>query len=85
MFGGWILANSSKSDAISALGSGLLYGGGLLPLATPFYLVDLGRRYVKAVHGGYQSVTPFVLMYGVANALLWLGGVVMVLSTFGYH
>ena len=85
MFGGWFLSNSSKSDAIVALGTGLLYGGVLLALAAPLYLVELGRRYVKAVHGGYQSVTPFVLMYCVANCVLWLGGVLMVLSSFGYR
>jgi hypothetical protein len=85
MFGGWILSNSARSDAIVALGTGLLYGGGLLPLAAPFYLAELGRRYVRAVHGGYQSVTPFVLMYCAGNFVLWICGVLGVLSAIGYR
>lgn len=85
MFAGWIAADGARSDAIAALGTGLLFGGGLLPLAAPFYLIELGRRYVHAVHGGYQSTTPFVLMAAAANFVLWLGGVLMVLSRFGYR
>lgn len=85
MFGAWVLSNGARSDAIAALGTGLLYGGGLLPLVAPFYLFELGRRYVRATHGGYQSATPFVLMYGAANFALWICGVLMVLSTFGYR
>jgi hypothetical protein len=83
MFGAWIFLNGSRSDLVAALGTGLLYGAGLLPFVTPFYLVELGRRYVRAMHGGYQSVSPFVLMYCVANFLLWLGGVLWVLSAIG--
>jgi hypothetical protein len=56
-----------------------------VPLVAPFYLVELGRRYVRAVHGGYQSATPFVLMYSAANFVLWLGGVLMALSAIGYR
>lgn len=85
MFGGWVMSNSSKSDAIAALATGLLYGGVLLAFATPFYLADLGRRYVRAVHGGYQSAMPFVLIYCAANFVLWVGGILMVLSNFGYR
>lgn len=85
MFAGWILANSARSDAVVAIGTGLLYRGGLLPLGIPFYLIELGRRYVRAVHGGYQSVTPFVLMYCAANFVLWLCGVLGVLSAIGYR
>jgi hypothetical protein len=84
-FAGWILSNGARSDAIAALGTGLLYGAGLLPLAVPFYLTELGRRYVRAVHGGYQSVTPFVPMYSAANFVLWLCGELGALSTIGYR
>jgi hypothetical protein len=68
-----------------ALGMGLLCGAGLLPFVAPLYLVELGRKYVRSAHGGYQSVTPFVLMYGAANVVLWLGGVMLVLSDVGYR
>jgi hypothetical protein len=85
MFAGWYLSNSSRSDVLVSLGTGLLFGGGLLPFVAPFYLVELGRRYVRVVHGGYQSVTPFVLMYSAANFALWLGGGLGVLSAIGYR
>jgi hypothetical protein len=85
MFAGWILSNSARSDAIVALGTGLLYAVAVLPLAFPFYLVELGRRYVRAVHGGYQSATPFVLMYCAANFGLWICGVLVALSAIGYR
>jgi len=85
MFAGWFLSNDARSDVVVALGTGLLYGGGLFPLVAPFYLAEVGRRYVRAVHGGYQSVTPFVLMYSAANLVLWFGGVLGVLSAIGYR
>ena len=85
MFAGWFLSNSARSDVIVALGTGLLFGGGLLPFVAPLYLVEVGRRYVRAVHGGYQSVTPFVLMYSAANFVLWFGGILGVLSAIGYR
>lgn len=83
MFAGWVLSNDARSDAVAAVGTGLLYGGALLPLAAPFYLTELGRRYVRAVHGGYQSVTPFVLVYCAANFVLWLRGVLGVAAMSG--
>jgi hypothetical protein len=85
MFAGWLLSNGARSDLIVALGTGLLFGGGLLPFVAPLYLVEVGRRYVRTVHGGYQSVTPFVLMYSAANFVLWFGGVLGVLSAIGYR
>jgi len=85
MFAGWFLSNSSRSDAIVALGTGLLYGAGVMPFVTPFYLAEVGRRYVRAVHGGYQGVTPFVVMYSAASFVLWFCGVLGVLSAIGYR
>jgi hypothetical protein len=85
MFAGWYLSNSARSDFIVALGTGLLFGGGLLPFVAPLYLVEVGRRYVRAVHGGYQSVTPFVLMYSAANFVLWFAGILGVLSAIGHR
>jgi hypothetical protein len=85
MFAGHVLFNASRFDALVALGMGLLCGAGLSPLVAPLYLVELGRKYVRAVHGGYQSATPFVLIYGAANFVLWLGGMLFVLSAIGYR
>lgn len=71
------------SDAVITLRIVLLFGGGVLPLAMPFWLADLGREYVREMHGGLQSPWPFVLMTGAANFVLWLGGVVWAMSGFG--
>ena len=85
MFAGHIVLNTTSSDMLVALGMGLLCGAGLLPFVAPLYLIELGRKYVRTVHGGYKSVTPFVLIYGCANFVLWLGGVLFVLSAIGYR
>ena len=85
MFAAHILFNTTRSDALVALGMGLMCGAGLLPFIAPLYLIELGRKYVRAVHGGYQTVTPFVLIWGAANFVLWLGGVLLVLSSIGYR
>jgi hypothetical protein len=85
MFAAHILLDGSRSDALAALGMGMLCGAGLLPLVAPIYLIELGRKYVRSAHGGYQSVMPFVLMYGAANFVLWLGGVMLVRSDAGYR
>jgi hypothetical protein len=85
MFAGHVFLNGSRVYLLVALGMGLLFGAGLLPLVAPLYLVELGRRYVRAVHGGFQSVTPFVLIYGAANFVLWFGGVLLVFSTSGWR
>jgi hypothetical protein len=37
------------------------------------------------VHGGYQSATPFVLMFGAANFIPWLCGVLLALAAIGYR
>ena len=85
MFAAHVLLNGASSGMLVALGMGLLCGAGLLPFVAPLYLVELGRKYVRTAHGGYQSVTPFVLMYGAANFVLWLGGVMLFLSDIGYR
>jgi hypothetical protein len=71
------------SDAVITLRTVLLFGGAALPLAMPFWLVDLGRDSVREMHGGLQSPWPFVLMTGAANFALRLGGVVWAMSGFG--
>jgi hypothetical protein len=83
MFAGWFVSNSARSDVVVALGTGLLYGGGVMPFVAPFYLAEVGRRYVRAVHGGYQGVTPFVVMYSAASFVLWVCGVLGILSAIG--
>ena len=83
MFLAHVCLNAAGSDMLVALGMGLLCGAGLLPFVAPLYLVDLGRQYVRSMHGGFQRVTPFVLIYGAANFLLWLVGVYVVLWAMG--
>jgi len=49
------------------------------PLIFPVYLYPLGRKYVRALHGGFsKSVLPFVLLYSAANFLVWAAGVCVV-------
>ena len=71
---------NSRHDTLAELGFGMLYGSVLVPFVGAFYLVELGRRYVADVHGGYQSTVPFVLMYGAANLVLWLAGLSLILA-----
>jgi hypothetical protein len=85
MFVGWLLGSGAQSDLVASLATGLLYAAVLLPFVAPFYLSEVGRRYVRAVHAGYQSTTPFVVMYGVVNFGLWLGGILLCLANVGYR
>ena len=85
MFCAWTISDNARSDTVVALGAGLLCAALLLPFVAPVYLVELGRRYVKAAHGGYQSVTPFVAMAAAVNFLFWLGGVLLALAHIGYR
>jgi hypothetical protein len=80
MFLGSVVMNGAHSDVVAALGTGLLYLAALSPFVIPLYLIELGRRYVRAIHGGYQSPTPFVVMYAAANFVLWLAGLFLVLA-----
>lgn len=61
----------STSESLTTVGNGFLYGAISLPLAIPPYLFFVGRSYVRAVHGGFQSAIPFVLLYSAANFVLW--------------
>jgi hypothetical protein len=72
---------NSRQDTLAELGFGMFYGSVLVPFIGAFYLVELGRRYVAAVHGGYQSSVPFVLMYGAANLVLWLAGLSLIFAS----
>jgi hypothetical protein len=61
---------NSRQDTLAELGFGMFYGSVLVPFIVALYLMELGRRYVAAVHFGLQSRVPFVLMYGAANLIL---------------
>lgn len=71
---------NSREDTLAILGSGMLYGTALVPFAGVLYLIELGRRYVAAVHGGYQSIVPFVLLYSAANFVLWVAGLSLIFA-----
>jgi hypothetical protein len=71
---------NSRQDTLAELGFGMFYGMALVPFAGALYLIELGRRYVAAVHGDYQSSVPFVLMYGAANLVLWVGALCLVFA-----
>lgn len=71
---------NSRQDTLAELGFGMFYGAMLVPFVGAIYLVELGRRYVVAVHGGYQSSVSFVLMYGAANLALWLAGLSLIFA-----
>ena len=45
----------------------------------------MGRRYVRVVHDGHKPVLPFVLMYGVANILLWGAGALLLVGNIGWR
>lgn len=79
MFVGAIATMGSRSDVLAMTGSGLLYGAALMIFAMPFYLVPTARSFVREVHGGYQSIVPFLMIYGIANFVLWLAGVLLVM------
>jgi hypothetical protein len=50
-----------------------------MPLVFPVYLYPVGRKYVRALHGGFsRSAAPFVLLYSAANLLVWAVGVCIV-------
>lgn len=62
----------------------LLYAVPVVPIAALIYLYILARRYVRVVHGGFNSPLPFVLIYGAANLVLWgCGTTVLAFIIFG--
>lgn len=71
---------NSRQDILASLGAGMLYGTALIPFVGLLYLIELGQRYVRAVHGGYQSTVPFVLLYGAANLALWLAALCLIFA-----
>lgn len=90
----WILLAIAPGLACDALGVLVVSGGE--PLATPaillqlaapafglFYLIWLGRAYVRAGMG--QSEATFVLGYGCVNVLLWGAGCGIALSSLEFH
>ena len=90
LFAGYMVAwlalrGHARSEAAGAIGMGVLYGAMLIPLTFPLYLYAVGRRYVRVVHDGHKPVLPFVLMYGVANFLLWGAGALVLVGNMGWR
>ena len=68
-----------------AIGRAVLYGSVFLPLTFPFYLYPVGRNYVRGVHHGHKPAVPFVLMYGVADVMLWGAGALLLVASMGWR
>lgn len=74
---GSVFVSNADFNAEGTFSLPLLYGALFFPLIAPPYLFFLGRRYVQLVHGGYQSVKPFVLMYTLGNLAVWACGLLL--------
>lgn len=90
LFAGYMLAwlvwgAALKGEGTVRFGLCLLYVTMFMPLAFPLYLYPLGRRYVRVVHDGHKPVLPFVLMYCVANAMLWGAGALLLVGNMGWR
>jgi len=73
------LVHRATTPEAAERGMWLVYCILFMPLVFPFYLYPIGRKYVRALHGGfYTSVLPFVLLYSAANFLVWAAGVCIV-------
>ena len=82
----WLaLRGHPRSEAVGEIGLAVLYGAMLMPLTFPFYLYPVGRRYVRVVHHGHKPVLPFVLMYGVADVMLWGAGALLLVGSMGWR
>ena len=73
------VVHTASTQAEAERGMWLVYAIVLMPLVFPVYLYPLGRKYVRAAHGGFsKSVAPFVLLYSAANIVVWAVGVSLV-------
>jgi hypothetical protein len=73
----WILyaiAPGLLSAAMGAIGDAVMAASLLMPFVSIWYLIELGRRYVKAVDSQHFTVLTFVLLYGAINTFLWGAG-----------
>ena len=74
-----MLVHTATTPADAERGMWLVYGILFMPFVFPVYLYPIGRKYVRALHGGFsRSVAPFVLLYSAANLVVWAVGVCMV-------
>jgi hypothetical protein len=80
-----VLPEATRSGAAAGVGPVVLCAAMLLPFSIPLYLYLVGRRYVRVVHDGHKPVLPFVLMYSVANVLLWGAGALMLAGNMGWR
>jgi hypothetical protein len=79
------LNHGDNSDSVASVATGAFYAALCVPFAMPVYLYFLGRRYVRAVHGGFKSAIPFAALYTAANLVLWACGCLLVLAQMGIH
>lgn len=71
-----MLVHSVKTSAEAERRMWVVYVILFMPLVFPLYLYPIGRKYVRALHGGfYNSPLPFVLLFSAANFLVWAVGV----------
>ena len=74
-----MVVHTATTTAAAERGMWLVYGILFMPLVFPVYLYPIGRKYVRAVHGGFSnSAVPFVLLYSAANLVVWAVGVCIV-------
>ena len=70
------MINTATTPEAAERGMWLVYCILFMPFAFPVYLYPLGRKYVRALHGGFSKSTfPFVMLYSAANLLVWGIGV----------
>jgi hypothetical protein len=72
--------SARNSPEVADVVMGVLWAMLCLPLAMPFYLYFLGRKYVRAEHAGLKSAIPFAILYSIANLMLWACGAAFVMS-----
>jgi hypothetical protein len=78
VFATMVVHTATTPDAAER-GMWLVYGILCMPFVFPVYLYPLGRKYVRALHGGFsKSAVPFVLLYSAANFVVWGVGVCIV-------
>jgi len=74
-----MFVHSATTPEAAERGMWLVCGILCMPLVFPVYLYPLGRKYVRALHGGFSnSVLPFVLLYSAANFVVWAVGLCFV-------
>ena len=69
-----MVVQTATTPASAGRGMWLVYGILFMPFLCPLYLYPIGRKYVRALHGGFsRSAAPFVLLYSAANLVCAIG------------